>query len=73
MLYQVVSRYGGHLLRSQEYRWTLANWKMFGLLDYTHMLVGLVSLIAAFADQQWLQVWIDLLKDDNVRTEQRGK
>lgn len=68
MLYQVVSRYGGHLLREQEYWWTLANWKMFGLLDYTHLLVGLVSLIAAFADQQWLQVWIDLLKDDNVRT-----
>lgn len=68
MLYQVVSRYGGHLLRGQEYRWTLANWKMFGLLDYTHLLVGLVSLIAAFADQQWLQVWIDLLNDDNVRT-----
>jgi hypothetical protein len=32
------------------------------------MLVGLVSLMAALGDQQWLQVWIDLLKDDNVRT-----
>lgn len=51
-----------------EYRWTLTNWKMFGLLDYTLMLVGLVSLITAFAGQQWLQVWIDLLTDDNVRT-----
>lgn len=54
--------------QEQEYRWTLANWKMFGLLDYTLMLVGLVSLITAFVEQQWLQVWIDLLKDDNVRT-----
>jgi hypothetical protein len=59
--------------QGQEYRWTLANWKMFGLRDYTLMLVGLVSLIAAFVGQQWLQVWIDLLKDDNVRTYQRGK
>lgn len=54
--------------QSQEYRWMLVNWKMFGLLDYTLMLVGLASLIAVFADQQWLQVWIDLLNDDNVRT-----
>lgn len=54
--------------QGQEYRWTLANWKMFGLLDYTFMLIGLASLIAAFAEQQWLQVRIDLLKDDNVRT-----
>jgi hypothetical protein len=61
MPYQVVSRYGGH-------RWARANWKMLGLLDYTHMLVGLVSLMAVLGDQQWLQGWIDLLKDDNVRT-----
>jgi hypothetical protein len=54
--------------QEQEYRRTFANWKMFGLLDYTLMLVGLVSLITAFAEQQWLQVWIDLLKDDNVQT-----
>ena len=60
MPYQVVSRYGGH-------RWARANWKMLGLLDYTLMLVGLASVIAAFAEQQWLQVRIDLLKDDNVR------
>lgn len=54
--------------QGQEYRWTLANWKMFGLLDYTLMLIGLALLIATFAEQQWLQVWIDLLKDDNVQT-----
>lgn len=70
MLYQVVSRYAlwWPCHQVQEYRWTLANWKKFGLLDYTLMLVGLASLIAAFAEQQWLQVRIDLLKDDNVRT-----
>lgn len=57
----MVSRYGGH-------RWARANRKMLGLLDYTLMLVGLVSLMAVLGDQQWLQGWIDLLKDDNVRT-----
>lgn len=61
MPYQVVSRYSGHW-------WARANRKMLGLLDYTLMLVGLVSLMAVLGDQQWLQGWIDLLKDDNVRT-----
>jgi hypothetical protein len=69
MLYQVVSRYAlwWPCHQGQEYLWMLVNWKMLGWLDYTLMLVGLVSLRAAFGDQQWLQVWIDVL-DDTVRT-----
>jgi len=45
----------------------LANREMFGLLDSPLMLVGRVSLTAACVEQRCLQVWIDLLKDDNER------